>query len=374
MASDKRRVLFPDSAGGLPASEVTIAELLKAKGYATACVGKWHLGHLPPYRPTEHGFDHSFGLPYSNDMDRVPDAPANAANRLDSKVQWFDVPLLRDGKVVEQPAQQTTLTRRYTDDAIAFMRANRAKPFFLYLPHTFPHVPLFRSAEAAGRSARGVYGDVVEELDAQVGRLLDFLRTEKLAENTLVVFTSDNGPWLIQKLAGGSAGPLREGKGSTWEGGLRVPGIAWWPGTIKPAVTTEIACAMDLFTTAATLAGANVPGDRVLDGIDLSGLLTGTGKGRDNFFYYHGEQLYAARLGPYKAHYTTRPGYGPAKPEKHDPPLLYHLGDDPGETLDVAKQHPEVLAAIAALVQTHRANLVPVASQLDARIPAAKKE
>ena len=370
MCSDKPRVLFPDSAGGLPAGEVTLAEALKGRGYATACVGKWHLGHLPPYLPGRHGFDHYFGIPYSNDMDRRPDAPRDGASSPNPEVGWWDVPLIRGTEVVERPADQATLTRRYTDEAIDFVRRNKGRPFFLYLPYTFPHVPLFRSPEAAGKSRRGLYGDVVEELDAQVGRLLDHLRNEGLAEDTLVVFTSDNGPWLTQGLVGGSAGLLREGKGSTWEGGMRVPAIAWWPGTVKPGVTGEVACAMDLFTTGLALAGVEVPGDRVVDGRDLGGLLRGGGTGRDVFFFYRGARLYAARKGPFKAHFVTRPGYGKDGPTAHDPPLLFHLGQDPGEQHDVAKAHPGVLADIADEVRRHRATLVPGEPQLEAVISA----
>ena len=370
MASDARRVLFPDSAGGLPPSEVTLAELLKTKGYATGCFGKWHLGHRPPFLPTAQGFDAYFGVPYSNDMDRVPGAPAGAASSLEPRVADFDVPLMRDAEVVERPADQTTLTRRYTDEAIAFIERNKAKPFFVYLPHTFPHVPLFRSKEMAGVSRRGLYGDVVEELDRETGRLLDFLRAEKLAENTLVFFTSDNGPWLTQKLAGGSAGPLREGKGSTWEGGMRVPCLAWWPGTIKPGVTGELASAMDLMPTCAKLAGARLPADRVIDGIDLTGLLLRGGKGRDVLFYYRGTELYAARKGVFKANYVTRPGYGREPAVRHDPPLLFDLGRDPGEHFDIAKTNTEALAAVAAAVERHKANLVRGALQLESRIPA----
>ena len=359
-----RRVLFPDSPGGLPASEVTLAEALKGKGYATACVGKWHLGHHPQHLPTRHGFDEYFGLPYSNDMDPTPTLPKGGAGRESPDWHWWNPPLLRNEAVVERPADQTTLTRRYADEAVGFIKKSKGRPFFLYLAHTFPHVPLFASPDFHGKSRRGRYGDVVEELDAAVGRVLDALRAEGLASNTLVWFTSDNGPWLAQKLAGGSAGPLREGKGSTWEGGVRVPGIAWWPGSVKPGVTAEVACAMDLFATGVRLAGAEVPADRPIDGIDLSGLLRGTGGGRAGFLYYRGAKLFAARVGPWKAHFHTQAGYGQPQPADHDPPLLYHLGRDPGEAVDVARDHPEALAEVAAAVRQHRAGLTPGESQL----------
>ncbi|MHC4722418.1 MAG: sulfatase family protein, partial [Planctomycetota bacterium] len=195
MCSDRRRVLFPNSAGGLPETEITIASALKTAGYATCCIGKWHLGHLSRFLPTRHGFDYYYGIPYSNDMKPCP--------------------LMRNEETIEVPADQTTLTRRYTEQALQFIQKNKHKPFFLYFPHTFPHIPLFASRNFKDTSLRGLYGDVVEELDWSVGKILDSLHKNHLAENTLVFFTSDNGPWLIMDLRGGSAGLLRGGKGST---------------------------------------------------------------------------------------------------------------------------------------------------------------
>lgn len=346
MCSDKRRVLFPNSAGGLPESEVTIASALKSKGYATCCIGKWHLGHLPEYLPTRRGFDSYFGIPYSNDMRPTP--------------------LMRDEKVIEEPAEQTTLTRRYTEEAIRFIEGNKDRPFFLYFPHTFPHVPLFASKEFNDKSLRGLYGDVVEELDWSVGQILDTLRGSKLDEKTLVFFTSDNGPWLIKKLDGGSAGLLRGGKGSTWEGGMREPCIAWWPGKIKPgSVNTELACTMDIFATCLELANVALPKDRIIDGVSMAAALLGTGGSeRDVMFYYRGSRLMAVRKGPWKAHFITQAGYE-EKAKKHDPPLLFHLEHDPSEKYDAAKEHPDVLADIRREVERHKANLKPVESQLE---------
>jgi len=369
MCSDNRRVLFPNSKGGLPAEEITTAEALKAKGYATACIGKWHLGHLPQYRAIRHGFDHFFGLPYSNDMDLDTNAAPRAGASVNParQVDWWNVPLLRNDEVIERPVDQTTLTRRYTEEALQFIKRNRKQPFFLYLPHTFPHVPLFASRQARNKSPRRLYGDVVEELDWSIGQILETLRKERLEAKTLVVFTSDNGPWLTQKLEGGSAGLLREGKGSTWEGGMRVPFVAWWPGRIKAgAVNHSLACNMDLFSTFLKLAGAPIPTDRIIDGKDMSPLLFGAGPGqRDLFFYYRGTQLFAVRKGPFKAHYITRPGYGREPAAQHDPPLLYHLDHDASEQFDVAKDHPEVLADLAREVERHRAGLVPGRLQLE---------
>ncbi len=239
-------VLYPTSKGGIPDGEITLADALKARGYATSCIGKWHLGHLPAYLPTRHGFDHYFGIPYSNDMNAT-------------KAGHPPIPLLRDETIIEQPAVQETLTLRYTREALSFIRSHcataRAQPFFLYLAYTSPHIPLHAGKAFRGRSPRGLFGDVVEEIDWSAGQILAALRDEGIAESTLVVFTSDNGPWLSQKLHGGSAGLLREGKASTWEGGVRVPCLAWWPGTIAPRRTSlGLASELDLFTTCLDLA------------------------------------------------------------------------------------------------------------------------
>ena len=363
MCSDKRRVLFPNSAGGLPAREMTTAEALKPQGYATACIGKWHLGHLPQYLPTQNGFDSYFGIPYSNDMDHVAGAPADLGR---AKPEWWNVPLMRNEQIIERPANQYTLTKRYTDEAVKFIRQSENKPFFLYFAHTFPHVPLFASKDFGGESLRGLYGDVVEELDWSVGKVLQTLKDEALAENTLVVFTSDNGPWLTQQQFGGSAGLLREGKGCTWEGGMREPCIMWWPGKIEPGIVRDIGSTMDLFTTVLKLAGAAVPTDRVIDGVDLGPAMFGTGHSpRKVMFYYRGAKLYAVRKGPYKAHFFTKPAYGRnLKETRHDPPLLYHLGHDPSEKVDASKNHPEIIEDIRREVERHLADLVQGEDQL----------
>jgi arylsulfatase A len=366
MCSNKRRVLFPGSKGGLPADELTIAELLKIKGYATACIGKWHLGHLPQFLPGQHGFEYYFGIPYSNDMDRAQSSPAGRAAFLEPKIDYWNVPLLRNAAIVERPADQHTLTRRYADETVRFIREHKDQPFFVYLAHTMPHVPLFASEEHAGKSVRGLFGDVVEELDHSVGTVLQALRDEELEERTLVIFTSDNGPWLTQGEQGGSAGLLRDGKGSTWEGGMREPALAWWPGTIQPStVCRELASTLDLLPTFCSLAGANVPRDRPLDGYDLSAVLKGGKSPRREMFYYRGFELMAVRLGPWKAHFQTQSGYGQPMQEKHDPPLLFHLEVDPGESYNVAAKHPEVVAQIKALAEQHRAGMQPAPSQLD---------
>ncbi len=369
MSSDRRRVLFPDSKGGIQADEVTIAEALKAKGYRTACVGKWHLGHLPEFLPTRHGFDEYFGIPYSNDMDRVSSAPRGREAFHKPKVEYWNVPLMRGEKVVERPADQPLLTRRYTEEAVEFIKKNKDEPFFLYLAHSMPHVPLFRSTEFRGQSLRGLYGDVIEEIDWSVGQVLETLRREGLDRRTLVVFTSDNGPWLTFGRQGGSAGLLRDGKGSTWEGGMREPTIAWWPGRVPAAsVQPGMASTLDLLPTFLALAGAPPPADRVLDGFDLSKLLEGSSESpRDHMFFYRGRQIFAVRKGPFKAHFITKSSYGGEPAKTQDPPLLYNLETDPSETDDVAAHHPDIVAAIEELKNAHAGSFVPPPSQLELR-------
>ena len=372
MCSDKRRVLFPNSGGGIPASEVTLAEGLKKQGYATACVGKWHLGHLPQFLPTSNGFDSYFGIPYSNDMDRVNDAPRGREPFWDPKVEYWNVPLMRDLEIVERPADQTTITRRYAEEATAFIKKNKDEKFFLYLPHSLPHVPLFRSKEFEGRSLRGLYGDVIEEIDWSVGHVLQTLKDLKLDQNTIVWFTSDNGPWLTFNDHGGTAGLLREGKGTTWDGGMREPSICWWPGTIPAGqVSAELGTTMDIYSTSLALAGATLEKDRIVDGYDLTESLKGNSKSpREFVYYYRGTRLMVLRKGPWKAHFATQESYtGNNKLTEHDPPVLYNLEVDPSEKWDVAEKHPDVIAEIKAAADAHRETIVVVPSQLEIPLP-----
>jgi arylsulfatase A len=347
-----QRVLHLKDLHGLPHTETTIAEILKDKGYTTACIGKWHLGHRSEFLPTRHGFDFYFGIPYSNDMAIDPEA------NLSDKILLQDgatvekiragteplgqgrAPLMQGERVIEFPVDQSTLTRRYTDEAIAFIRDNREHPFFLYLAHTMPHTPLFASPEFAGKSKRGLYGDVIEELDAHTGRLLATLNELGLDENTLVVFTSDNGPWLSRKQNGGSAFPLQGGKFSTYEGGFRVPCIMRWPGKIPSgAVCSEVASTIDLLPTLAGLAGAVPPPDRVIDGKDIRPLMFGVENARTphNVFQYWKQrrqggaepaQLEAIRSGPWKLRMEG------------NQVELFNLQDDIGETKNLAEQMP----------------------------------
>jgi arylsulfatase A-like enzyme len=378
MFSDTRRVLFPDSAEGLPASEITIAELLKTRGYATAAIGKWHLGWQPEFLPMKQGFDSYFGIPYSNDMDATfsPTPRENYFRSLKNpKREYWNVPLMRNEQILERPAEQTTITERYTDEAIKFISANKSKPFFLYLAHSMPHMPLFRSKKFENKSARGLYGDVIEELDANVGRVLDTLRQLKLERNTLVVFTSDNGPWALFDEQGGSAGLLRGAKGGTYEGGMREPTIFWQPGTIKPGVVMDIGSTLDLLPTFCALAGVPAPSDRVLDGYDLSAAFFGKGRSpRQTMFYWRGSKLFAVRHGAFKAHFVTQSEYGNEQAVTHATPELYNLDADPSEKWNIAAQHPDVIAEIRRIAEEHKKAIPPVENHLDKRIAATGRK
>jgi len=371
MCSDRSRVLFPNSTGGLPSGEITIAEQLKKAGYATAAVGKWHLGHLKPYLPTNNGFDSYFGIPYSNDMDRKN---AEGLSRKDifwdPKIKYFDVPILKDEVIIERPANQHTLTKRYNEAAVKFIKENKDGPFFLYLAHNLPHVPLFASEEFIGKSKRGLYGDVLQEIDHGVGEIIKTLKEMGIDKNTLVVFTSDNGPWLSYDDHGGSAGLLHDGKGTTWEGGMRVPGIFWWPGKLKQGVVTDIGSTLDLFTTASHLADIELPSDRIIDGVDLTPVLFGSeNPARHDIIYYRGQTIYAARMGAYKLHYITQTAYvKDTKKTIRKKPLLFNLDVDPSEKYNIAEDHPEIIAEINKMVQLHKAGVIPVKDQLAERI------
>jgi arylsulfatase A len=371
------KVLRDNAAQGLPLEEVTIAEALKPKGYATAIIGKWHLGQQPEFLPMRQGFDYWFGLPFSHDMRMVAprDKGYQTAAYYDPKPQYWDVPLMRNGEVIERPADHRTLTRRYTDEAVRFIDANQGRPFFLYVAHSLPHIPLARSADYVGHSTGGIYGDVIEEIDWSTGRILETLRAARVDRRTLVVFTSDNGPWLPFKTHGGSAGPLREGKGTTWEGGVRTPAIFWWPGTVRPSVVTDIGSAMDLFATAVRLAGAALPTDRTIDGVDLRAPLTGSGPSpRQTLFYYWDSELRAVRKGAYKAHFITSGAYGEGEPRtEHDPPLLFNLAEDPGERFNIAAMHPDIVADLVREAQDHRKTVAPSKPLFDELLPPSSR-
>lgn len=346
------RVLFPQSEGGIPPGETTLAEVLKSAGYQTAAIGKWHLGHLPQYLPTRHGFDSYYGIPYSNDMhpQEGPGSPGNAKHP--------PLPLMRDEKVIETEPDQAMLTPRYTDEAVRKIRAFRGRPFFLYLAHTFPHVPLYASPRHRGTSLRGLYGDVVEEIDWSAGEILKALAAAGLDRSTLVVFTSDNGPWLQRRVYAGSAGLLREGKATTWEGGMRVPFLARQPGRVAARRTSaQMGSMLDVLPTFAAMAGAARPA-AVLDGEDLSAAFAAGAALRERtFFYWNAETLCAVRQGPWKLHRVTNTAEWQSGTAKHDPPLLFHLEHDPSEKYDVAAEHPEVVKRLLALMEEHEAKV-----------------
>ena len=346
--------------------EITVAEVLKPRGYATAMIGKWDLaghsntGYQRDLLPRHQGFDVHFGTPSSNDSVR-------------------GTVLLRDGEVVEKPANQNTLTRRYTDEAIRFIEANQDKPFFVYLAHTMPHTALHASEQFRGKSRRGLYGDVIEEIDWNVGRILDALKKLGLAERTYVVFTSDNGPWLIKNKNrahgsqpadhGGAARPLRSGKASTWEGGQRVPCIAWAPGRVPAgSVCDEVASTLDVLPTFAALAGAPAPTDRILDGHDITPLIhaaPGAVSPTEAYYYYLWTHLQAVRSGKWKLHLArpARPPWCARLAGRHihpkdvfeiTKPLLYDLAADVGEQHDVADAHPDVVERLLKLAEKAR--------------------
>ncbi|MDA1370218.1 MAG: sulfatase [Proteobacteria bacterium] len=375
-------VYFPDEPGGFPVEEVSIAEALKERGYATGIFGKWHLGDALHAYPTEHGFDEWLGVPYSNDMDWVGDpgfdamramaargeteersriAATRPAKYAEPLPEYFNSPLIHSlaggESSIEQPADQGLLTRRYTEAAIDFMERHVDSPFLVYVPYTMPHTPLFRSDEFTGRSLGGRYGDVVEEIDWSVGAIRRALESLGVADNTLLVFTSDNGPWLTMKEEGGSAGLLRMGKGSTFEGGMRVPTVFYWPGRIQPGVVSEIGSTLDLFATAMTLSGQS--NDTGSDSVDLSSALFENGESlRREMPYYRSGVLYAYRVGQWKLHYILEGAYGqPPQRIELPAPELYNLLKDPSERFDVAADNPEVVAQIQAAVARHRIGL-----------------
>jgi arylsulfatase A len=359
------QVISPAAKIGLSAEEHTVAQLLKQQGYATMAIGKWHVGDQVEFLPTRRGFDHYLGLPYSNDMggewDGAPGVPPGQRKP--------PLPLVRDEEVIEtlKGKDQEKLVQLYTDEAIKFITEHKRGPFFLYLPHTAVHVPIHPGKAFQGHSSNGRYGDWVEEVDASTGRILDTLRELKLEQNTLVIFSSDNGPWLIQGADGGTAGPLRGGKGGTYEGGMREPTIAWWPGHVPQGKTCDaVSGEIDLLPTLVKLAGGTVPTDRKIDGVDIGPILLGQSSEspRDCQYYFNGNRLEAVRSGPWKlAIVQQREMNGNGKPLQPPPgkgpfvPVLYNLDTDIGEKTDVAADHPDVVKRLQELVKRMDADL-----------------
>lgn len=374
--------LGPDSPTGLDPAEDTIADVLKRRGYACGIFGKWHLGDRGPYLPLKQGFDSYFGLPYSNDMwpvdfDGTPIPPgrkgADAARGPPHRMSYPPLFLI-DGnekvREVKTPRDQDELTSMYTARAVRFIDANKDRPFFLYLPHSMVHVPLGVSDKFRGKSGKGLFGDVMMEIDGSVGEVMAALKRNGIEDDTLVVFTSDNGPWLNFGNHAGSAAPLREGKGTMWEGGCRVPMIARWPGRVPAGASCgRIAATVDILPTLAGLAGATLP-ERKIDGVDIFPLMRGDAAAnpRERYWYYYGQTLCAVREGKWKLQlpHTTRSyeGCTPGRDGFPGPTVnrkvglaLYDLDADIGESTDVASQHADVVARLQAVAAEARADL-----------------
>ncbi|QEG39683.1 sulfatase family protein [Roseimaritima ulvae] len=368
--------LGPNAKIGISDQETTLAEICKSQGYASACFGKWHLGHHPRFLPPAHGFDQYYGIPYSNDMWPLhPEDVARIAHNPNAKNRWPPLPMIEGTRVVNadvQPADQEQMTRAFTERATQFIRQHADEPFFVYLPHPMVHVPLYVSEAFKGKSGAGLFGDAVMELDWSVGQILQTLKDVGVDENTLVIFTSDNGPWLSYGSHAGSAGPFREGKGTMFEGGYREPTIMRWPGKI-PAGTScdELASTIDILPTVAKLIGAELPSHKI-DGQDIRPLMFGQPDAQSPHeafaCYYGGGQLQAVRDRQYKLHfphsYRTldgRPGGSDGAPTRYSQAkisqVLYDLKADPGETTDVAAQYPEVVARLTAAGEALRADL-----------------
>jgi arylsulfatase A-like enzyme len=357
-----QHVLFPASKKGLNPSEHTIADHLKAQGYATACFGKWHLGHHPETLPRQQGFDVYLGIPYSNDMNH-PDNKGKLKVSSDdlwrnqqSAVTSWNTPLIENETIVELPVDQRTVTRRYTDRAVQFIKDHKNQPFFVYLPHSMPHIPLYVPEDAYNPNPQNAYTCVIEHIDDEVGRVMNTIRDLGLSETTYVIYTSDNGPWLQFKNHGGSAGPLRDGKGTTFEGGQRVPCVMWGPGRI-PAGTEcgELVGTIDMLPTIAALTSSPLPADRKIDGIDVTSLIHGeaTDLLREEFLYYTSQgQIEGLRQGDWKllvkVQRQRRNQQAEARPVPPPEILLYNLKSDVGEQNNLARAHPEIVKALTA--------------------------
>jgi len=360
--------LSPTATHGLHPDETSLADLVKQAGYATGMAGKWHLGHHPDFLPLRHGFDEYLGIPYSNDMwPHHPQAP---------KGTYPPLPLIEGDRIIDPeigPDQQAQFTTRFTARAVDFIARNKDRPFFFYLAHPMPHVPLYVSDKFRGKSDHGLYGDVLMEIDWSVGEILSALKHHRIDEHTLVLFISDNGPWLSYGHHAGSSGSFREGKSTSWEGGTRVPFIARWPGRIPAGrVQDEVAMTIDLLPTLAHLTGVDLPPRRI-DGLNIWPLLADEPDARSPhqaYFTWHGNnQLQAVRSAEWKLvlphayrSLTGRPGGLDGIPAQYETvevktPELYHLRDDPGETQDVAARYPAVVQRLLVLVENARADL-----------------
>jgi len=348
-----RGVLGPHTRTALHPDEVTIADMLRNRGYATAMVGKWHVGDTPETLPTAQGFDSYFGIPYSNDMARMKGWGNNAVDldKIWSLKKWdiYNNELYRNRKVIESPVNQVTITDRYTAESLKFIRANKDKPFFLYLAQTMPHVPLFVSDDRYNADPHQAYRLTIEHIDWSVGQIMQTLDELELTENTFVVYTSDNGPWLSKKHHGGSALPLRAGKATTYEGGMRVPCVMRWPARIKPGqVCSQVASTIDLLPTFASIAGAELDTSRPIDGLDVCNLLddpdSESPHEKTGFYYFRNNKLDAIRLGDWKLHFKTKLE-------------LYNLREDIAESKNQAEQESERVKQLTDVAERYHADL-----------------
>lgn len=339
----EKHVIFPAQNHGLHTDEVTIADMLKGAGYATACIGKWHLGHRKPFLPTSQGFDSYYGIPYSNDMNhpdnkgKPRDARDLSWKNQDEYVAKWKTPLMQDEKIIELPVNQRTITRRYTDRAIEFVKANKSKPFFLYLPHSMPHIPLFVPKDVYDPNPQNAYFNVIEHIDTECGRLIKTVDDLGLAKNTYIIFTTDNGPWLQFRNHGGSALPLRAGKGTTYEGGHRVPCVMRGPGIPAGTSSEAFITSMDLFPTIAKLAAINAKPRGKIDGKDITAVIKGSDSSPRNemLFYSSRGKLEGLRQGNWKIRQTRQTE-------------LYNLKDDISESRNLAKTMSDKVKELTA--------------------------
>lgn len=362
----ERSVLFPDNASGLQPSEQTIASALKSLDYKTACIGKWHLGHLEEYMPMNHGFDTFYGIPYSNDM--RPEGQWDYARN-----NFPPLPFLDGVDTIGVSLDQSQFIKMFTDRSIDFIQQNKNNPFFLYLAHTAPHTPLMVNKENKGKSKRGLYGDVVEELDRSVGKILNTLKYMNIEKNTFVIFTSDNGPWGWRGINGGSAGLLKGNKGSVYEGGYRVPSIAWMPGRVEEGIISRSICStLDLYPTIMAISGNKESQINGLDGIDISRALFENLPVRNNIHYYRKDTLVAIRHKEWKI-YIDDPNPWNDEFTKADLPLLYNLDQDPSEKYNIADSHPEIIDDLIQIAEAHIKETIVAPSQLDAILPSYRE-
>ena len=353
-----QHVLFPSSTKGLHPDEYTLADHFKSQGYATACYGKWHLGHHPETLPRQNGFDHYFGIPYSNDMNHPdnkgkpkggPDGMDILWNDPESTLTKWKTPLIENEKIVELPVDQRTITRGCTDKTISFIKKNKDKPFFVYVPHSMPHIPLYVPDEIRDPNPLNAYTCVIEHIDSEVGRIIKTIKDLKLDKNTIVIYTTDNGPWLPFKHHGGSAGPLREGKGTTFEGGQRVPCVMWGPSRIPAnTVCDELMGTIDLLPSLAAITKRKIPSKKKIDGLDASNLILGTGSTpRKEFLHYTSRgELEGIRSGEWKLLRKK-----PRNKKQAEMVMLFNLSKDLSEENNLAQEQPAIVARLSSRMQ-----------------------